>query len=104
MVLDLERFVVLAECVKFEALHSDIALGEQWTKRARQNVIAELGWFAGRLGRNRVCALVKGKVELPSDFAGVGYVDMDPKGSWKREVAQELEAASFSTNWSDAMK
>jgi predicted nucleotide-binding protein len=33
--------------------------------RARQNVIMELGYFIGRLGRFRVCALHKGGVELP---------------------------------------
>jgi predicted nucleotide-binding protein len=41
--------------------------------RARQNVIGEMFWFAGRLGRDRVCALIKPGVDMPSDFAGVGY-------------------------------
>ncbi|MCD6153547.1 MAG: nucleotide-binding protein, partial [Syntrophobacterales bacterium] len=35
--------------------------------RARQNVILELGYFMGRLGRSRVCALYDKGVELPSD-------------------------------------
>ena len=39
--------------------------------RARQNVILELGYFIGRLGRDKVCALKKGDVEIPSDFMGV---------------------------------
>ncbi len=33
--------------------------------RARQNVIFELGFFIGRLGRKGVCALTKGDVEIP---------------------------------------
>jgi len=45
--------------------------------RARQNVIGEMFWFAGRLGRDKVCALVKGAIEMPSDFAGVVYTPMD---------------------------
>jgi predicted nucleotide-binding protein len=39
--------------------------------RARQNVLLELGYFIGRLGRARVCALKRGDVEVPSDFGGV---------------------------------
>jgi predicted nucleotide-binding protein len=39
--------------------------------RARQNVIGEMFWFAGKLGRGSVCALKKGEIEMPSDFAGV---------------------------------
>jgi predicted nucleotide-binding protein len=64
------------------------------SKRARQNVILELGYFLGRLGRNGVCALHKGGVELPSDFQGVVYVEMDQAGGWKPRVAQELVGAN----------
>src|ERR1700747_2078931 len=42
--------------------------------RARQNVILELGYFIGKLGRNRVCALYEPDVEMPSDITGMGYV------------------------------
>lgn len=67
----------------------DRAAGEvHW--RARQNVILELGYFIGRLGRARVAALHKGEVELPSDFQGVVYVPMDISGAWKTKLAQEF--------------
>lgn len=36
--------------------------------RPRQNVLLELGFFIGKLGRDRVCALKRGTVEIPSDF------------------------------------
>jgi hypothetical protein len=45
--------------------------GDTLVPRARQNVILELGYFIGRLGRKRVCALKRGDVEIPSDFGGV---------------------------------
>jgi len=45
--------------------------------RARQNVIMELGYFLGRLGRERVCALYKEGVEIPSDYQGVLYTEYD---------------------------
>jgi len=63
--------------------------------RARQNVVAELGYFIGKLGRGRVLPLKKGTVEIPTDFSGVVYTDMDDKGYWKIELGNELEAAGF---------
>lgn len=48
--------------------------------RARQNVIFELGFFLGRLGRERVVLLYKPYVEIPSDFHGVVYVQFDNNG------------------------
>lgn len=39
--------------------------------RARQNVVIEVGWFWGRLGRNRCLLLMKDTVEIPSDLNGV---------------------------------
>jgi predicted nucleotide-binding protein len=43
-------------------------------QRARQNVIFELGYFIGKLGRGRVCLMCKGDLELPSDLNGVVYI------------------------------
>jgi predicted nucleotide-binding protein len=72
--------------------------------RARQNVIGEMFWFAARLGRDRVCALIKGQVEMPSDFAGVGYTPMDDHGGWKRKLLQELDAAGYTQlDWKRAL-
>lgn len=63
--------------------------------RARQNVILELGFFAGVLGRNRVVALMKGDIEIPSDFSGVLYTVFDERGAWKLAVAGEMKAAGI---------
>jgi predicted nucleotide-binding protein len=63
--------------------------------RARQNVVLELGFFIGVLGRAHVCALHKGGLELPTDFVGVGYVSMDDAGAWRFLLARELGAAGF---------
>jgi predicted nucleotide-binding protein len=61
--------------------------------RARQNVIFELGYFAGKLGRGRTCLLRRGDVEIPSDLYGVIYSDYDDAGAWKMKLVQELKAA-----------
>ncbi len=61
--------------------------------RARQNVLLELGYFIGRLGRSKVCALKRGQVEIPSDFAGVVWETMDNGAGWKLALGRELRAA-----------
>ena len=61
--------------------------------RARQNVIFEFGYFIGKLGRERVCALVKGDVEKPSDYDGVLYISLNDPNDWKIELIKELKAA-----------
>jgi predicted nucleotide-binding protein len=63
--------------------------------RARQNVVLELGYFVGLLKRERVCALYKPPLELPSDYDGVLYVPMDDLGAWKLPLAHELKAAGY---------
>ena len=63
--------------------------------RARQNVIFELGYFVGKLGRENVCPLVKGEVEIPSDFYGVVYVALDDFDGWKIKLESEIAAAGL---------
>ena len=63
--------------------------------RARQNVILELGYFVGKLGRNRVCALLKGDIEIPSDMLGVAYVPMNDSNGWHLNLGKELRGAGF---------
>ena len=72
--------------------------------RARQNVILELGYFVGRLGRERVMAILKGKVEIPSDYMGVVYTQFDNGGGWRQELAKELQSAGYEIDWNDVMR
>lgn len=72
-------------------------------RRARQNVILELGFFLGALGPERVAALKKGDVETPSDFDGVIYTAFDAGGSWKVALSKELQAAGYSIDWNAVM-
>lgn len=68
-------------------------------ERARQNVLIELGYFVGKLGRSNVCPLRVGNTEIPSDFSGVVYTDMDKAGAWRTKLAQELVSANSSLIW-----
>jgi Zn-dependent protease with chaperone function len=87
VVMSVETFGTAAMPEKFERLASqargaiailtpdDLATavrdGGTSARRARQNVVLEIGWFWGRLGRSRCLLLSPGKVEIPSDLAGV---------------------------------
>jgi predicted nucleotide-binding protein len=63
--------------------------------RARQNVIFELGYFYGLLGREHVAFLYQPDVEPPSDISGIAYIELDTNRGWRMSLANELEAARF---------
>ncbi len=80
------------------------AKGGSLEPRARQNVLLELGYFIGCLGRDKVCALKRGSLEIPSDFAGVVWETMDDSGGWKQRLALELDAAGHKIDWNKVMR
>ena len=76
-----EEFASRIDCV-FVLLTPDdsgISLSTDDDKRrARQNVVFELGFFYAQMGRKtgRVIALRKGPIELPSDIQGIIWIDI----------------------------
>lgn len=62
--------------------------------RARQNVILELGYFMGRLGRRHVAAMLGPGVAEPSDIRGLGYISL-AESNWTLKLGNELVAAGF---------
>lgn len=77
---------------------------EDLNPRARQNVVLELGYFIGKLGRGRVAAIRKGEVEWPSDYNGVVYLDLDAGGGWQRKLAEEMDEAGYDIDFNKVMK
>ena len=67
-------------------------------KRARQNVVLELGYFIGKLGRSKVLPLYSEGVELPSDIHGLLYVPLDKSGNWKFSIVKELKEAGYTVD------
>jgi predicted nucleotide-binding protein len=65
--------------------------------RARQNVVFEHGYLLGKLGRDRVCALVKPNIEKPSDTDGITYIEYD-SGNWKIQIAKELKEVGYNVD------
>ncbi len=98
----IEKFEQESEHVGFalilltpDDLAIDPATPDRTAERARQNVIFELGYFVGRLGRGRVCLLRKGNIEMPSDLQGVIYKPIDEHNGWYVAVAKDLKQAGF---------
>jgi predicted nucleotide-binding protein len=71
--------------------------------RARQNVLLELGYFIGRLGRDKVCALKRGDPEIPSDYLGVVWEAMDTGNGWQQALGRELQAVGHKIDWNKVM-
>ena len=67
-------------------------------KRARQNVVLELGYFIGKLSRSKVLPLYSEGVELPSDIYGLLYTPLDKAENWKFAIVRELNAAGYSVD------
>ena len=80
---------------ELDALSDDKEKLARLNLRARQNVILELGYFYGKLGRENVVALRKGKVEEPSDNVGVTFTKIDDAGAWRSELAREMADAGI---------
>lgn len=66
--------------------------------RARQNVVMELGYFIGKLGRDKVMVLKRGDVEEPSDINGVVYTLFDDHDGWQQKLVRELRAAGYTVD------
>ena len=72
---------------------------EPWDQRkfARQNVILELAYFLGKLGRRKkIAILVEEGVELPSDVKGLGWISITQDlAATKLRLSQEIKSAGF---------
>ena len=59
-------------------------------------MILEFGYFIGKLGRDRVCCLYKGDVELPSDMHGIVYIPFKDSVEEARDmIIKELREAGY---------
>ena len=70
-------------------------------KRARQNVIFEMGFFVGKISRSKTFLLYREGVERPSDISGVVYTSFDDAGKWKIDLVKELKNAGYSVSADD---
>ncbi len=76
--------------------------GEEPTKRKlkpRQDVVFELGFLLGKLGRDRVLVLFreseKKEFDVNTDFEGVKAAPFDDRDSWKIALIRELSGCGY---------
>src|SRR5258707_15651010 len=75
--------------------------GDERIKRGRQNVILEVGYFWGALGRGDVAFLVENdpRMDLPVDLQGIGWIGITSDlGTTKLALRKELAAAGLISN------
>ena len=67
----------------------------EYKNRARQNVIFEMGFFIGKLSRERVFLLKEDGVEQPSDMQGIVYTPMDEYDGWQTKLVKNMNAVGY---------
>jgi predicted nucleotide-binding protein len=63
--------------------------------QARPNVILEVGYCWGKLGRDRFAILLEEGAEFPSDFAGINWFGTSNEEQWQASLTKELLAAGY---------
>jgi predicted nucleotide-binding protein len=71
--------------------------------RGRSALVAELYYFAGKLGRGRVCALTTGETAA-APVSGVSYATYDPYEGWQKVLLKALEDAGYRVDWGKALR
>lgn len=68
---------------------------KDYKDRARQNVVFEMGYFMGKLGRDRVLLLLDKGVEKPGDLDGIVYTLIEEHDAWKYKLVKEMKAVGY---------
>jgi len=80
---------------------------DSFADRPRQNVIYEHGLFTGLLDPGRICSIMRGSVELPSDLHGLVSKQI-PEGAGieaiQFELLQELKRAGYDVDANQLMR
>lgn len=73
-----------------------VSNGDNEYYQGRPNVLFELGWFFGRLGREKVRILKQKNTSIPSDLTGIITIDFNEKiEEVFRKISSSLESAGI---------
>jgi hypothetical protein len=86
---------LIDELEKHDNVHYAIVMLNPDASGISENTVYELGLIVGRLGRNRVCGLVKEYIGILANYSGISYVPLDPAGAWKFLLIKQLKDAGF---------
>ena len=100
----IEKIEAYSDVAFAVVLYTECDVGREKTKpesenqyRARQNVVFEHGYLISKLGRDHVCALIKGNVEVPGDISGIIYTSMD-KNEWEMSLYKNMKAVGINVD------
>ncbi len=68
-----------------------------------QNMIFEFGYFLGKLGPGRICALYKEGMKNAPDDWGVVNIPMDSRGGWRLFIAKEIKQTGIEIDLNKAI-
>lgn len=71
-----------------------VLLGFDSTKNGNDYAYG-MGVLVGRLGQDRVCAVVNDKMTGIDTYSGINYVPVDAAGAWKFMMIKNLKASGF---------
>ena len=85
------------------------AKNEAGTKRKlrpRQDVVFELGFLLGKLGKDNVLVFFRecANFEIPTDFEGIKAAAFDDRDSWKLALIRELSNCGFAVDGDRILK
>jgi len=86
---------LIDELEKHDDVHYAIVMLNPDASGISENIVYELGLVVGRLGKNRVCGLVKEYISILANYSGISYVPVDPAGAWKFLLIKQLKEAGF---------
>jgi predicted nucleotide-binding protein len=68
--------------------------------RPRQDVVFELGFLLGKLGKSNVLVFFKecANFEIPTDFEGIKVAALDDRDSWKLALIRELTNCGYNVD------
>jgi predicted nucleotide-binding protein len=72
-------------------------------RRARQNVVFELGYLLAKLGQRRVRVLVEENLEIPTNYLGMLYIPFDDGHMWQTSLGRELRLSGININLKNVM-
>ena len=74
--------------------------------RPRQDVVFELGFLLGKLGRGNVLVFFKecANFEIPTDFEGINVAAFDDRDSWKLALVRELSNCGLAVDGDRILK
>jgi hypothetical protein len=93
----IEKLTVMATYAFVLLSPEDLALLWRPASPTKENLMVQLGYFIGKLGRDRICLLVRSDTELPYELQGYSYITYKERISEvSLAIVNELRKAGYS--------